>query len=141
MIPINGENASSNIPSSMADLQPKQSTTPETLSASNRKAVVVGLYGVPGSGKTFLLNQLKQELGQTHFAFYESSKMIATVVPGGLDAFQSMEEQKKVHWSRRAIDVIGKNCTDSGQVAVVAGHLMFWSEEQEAGWPVIPKMN
>ena len=136
MIPINGENASSNIPSSMADLQPKQSTTPETLSASNRKAVVVGLYGVPGSGKTFLLNQLKQELGQTHFAFYESSKMIATVVPGGLDAFQSMEEQKKVHWSRRAIDVIGKNCADSGQVAVVAGHLMFWSEEQEARWPV-----
>ena len=120
----------------MADLQPKQSTTPETLSASNRKAVVVGLYGVPGSGKTFLLNQLKQELGQTHFAFYESSKMIATVVPGGLDSFQSMEEQKKVHWSRRAIDVIGKNCADSGQVAVVAGHLMFWSEEQEAGWPV-----
>ena len=120
----------------MADLQPKQSTTPETLSASNRKAVVVGLYGVPGSGKTFLLNQLKQELGQTHFVFYEGSKMIATVVPGGLNAFQSMEEQEKAHWRRRAIDAIGKNCADSGQVAVVAGHFMFWLEEQEAGWPV-----
>ena len=120
----------------MANLHPKQSTSPENLSTSNPKAVVVGLYGVPGSGKTFLLNQLKQELGQTHFAFYEGSKMIATVVPGGIDAFQSMGEQEKAYWRQRAIDTIGKNCADSGQIAVVAGHFMFWSEEQEAGWPV-----
>ena len=76
----------------MADLQPKQSITSETLPASNRKAVVVGLYGVLGFGKTFLLNQLKQELGRTYFAFYESFKMITIVVPGGLNAFQSIEE-------------------------------------------------
>ena len=81
----------------MADLQPNQFTTPKVRSASDHKAVVVGLYGVPGSGKTFLLNQLKQELGQTHFAFYEGSKMIATIIPSGLDAFQSMEEQEKAH--------------------------------------------
>ena len=135
-MPINCENASSNMPGSTSDLQPNQFTTPEMRSASDHKAVVVGLYGVPGSGKTFLLNQLKQELGQTHFAFYEGSEMIASVVPGGLDAFQSMEEQEKAHWRRRAIDVIGENCADSGQIAVVAGHFMFWSEEQEAGWPV-----
>ncbi len=136
MMPTNCENTSSNMPRSTADLQPNQFITPEFRSASDHKAVVVGLYGVPGSGKTFLLNQLKQELGQTHFAFYEGSEMIATVVPGGLDAFQSMEEQEKAHWRRRAIDAIGKNCADNGQVAVVAGHFMFWLEEQEAGWPV-----
>ncbi|KAK3171839.1 hypothetical protein OEA41_003923 [Lepraria neglecta] len=135
-MPANCENASSNRPGLTADLQLNQFTTPEIRSASDHKAVVVGLYGVPGSGKTFLLNQLKQELGQTHFAFYEGSKMIATVVPGGLDAFQGMEEQVKAHWRRRAIDAIGKKCADSGQVAVVAGHFMFWLEEQEAGSPV-----
>ena len=136
MMPTNCENASSSIPRSTADLQLNQLTTPEIRSASDHKGVVVGLYGIPGSGKTFLLNQLKQKLGQTHFAFYEGSKMIATVVPGGFDAFQSMEEQEKAHWRRRAIDAIGKNCADSGQVAVVAGHFMFWLEEQEAGSPV-----
>lgn len=97
MTPTNCEKASTNIPSSVADLQPNQFTTPESRSASDHKAVVVGLYGVPGSGKTFLLNQLKQELGQTHFAFYEGSTMIATIIPSGLDAFQSMEEQEKAH--------------------------------------------
>lgn len=136
MMSANCENASSNVSGSMADLQLNQPTTPENRSAFDHKAVVVGLYGIPGSGKTFLLNKLKQKLGQTQFSFYEGSEMISTVVPGGLDAFQSMEEQEKAHWRRHAIDAIGKNCADSGQVAVVAGHFMFWSEEQEAGRPV-----
>ena len=129
----NCEDASSDNSGSRTHLQ---HTLSKNRSASNHKAVVVGLYGVPGSGKTFLLNQLEQELGKTHFAFYEGSMMIATVVPGGLDAFQSMEEQEKAYWRRHAIDAIGKHCTDSGQVGVVAGHFMFWLEGQKAGRPV-----
>ena len=133
------ENASSDTPSLTADLQPNQSTPSELRSAPDRKAIVVGLYGLPGSGKTFLLNQLKQKLGQTLFAFYEGSEMIATVVDGGLDAFQRMEEREKAHWRQHAIDRIEKDCADSGQVAIVAGHFMFWSEDQEAGSPVCTK--
>ncbi|KAL2037605.1 hypothetical protein N7G274_009718 [Stereocaulon virgatum] len=136
MIATNCGNASSDLPTLTADVQLDRATTTEPRSASDHKAVVVGLYGVPGSGKTVLLKQLKHELGQTHFAFYEGSEMIATVVPGGLDAFQKMKEQEKSHWRRHAIDAIGKNCADRGQVGVVAGHFMFWSEEQEAGCPV-----
>lgn len=124
------------MPSSTANLQLNQSTTSENRSASDAKAVVVGLYGLPGSGKSFLLNQLKQELGQTQFAFYEGSEMIATVVPGGLDAFQGMGEQEKAHWRGHAIGAIEKSSADSGKVAIVAGHFMFWSEEQEKGRPV-----
>ncbi len=135
-MPTNCEDASSRLPDSTADPQLHLSEIPRSRSPSDEKAVVVGLYGVPGSGKTFLLNQLKQELGQKQFAFYEGSEMIATVVPGGLDAFQSMEEQQKACWRECAIGAIGKNCADSEQVAVVAGHFMFWSEEQEAARPV-----
>lgn len=62
--------------------------------------------------------------------------MIADVVPGGLDEFHAMKEPEKVHWRRQAIDAIEKHCAHSGKVAVVAGHFMFWSEEQEAGCPV-----
>ena len=136
MMPANSENASSNAPGSMADLQLTQPTDPVIRSVSNHKAVVVGLYGIPGSGKTFLLKQLEQELGQTRFAFYEGSAMIDAVVPGGLDAFRNLEEQEKAHWRQRAIAKIGKDCADRGMVAVVAGHFMFWSEEREAVIPV-----
>ncbi|KAF8848881.1 hypothetical protein BDZ45DRAFT_605209 [Acephala macrosclerotiorum] len=118
---------------------PHQSTNLESWSArKNTKAVVVGLYGVPGSGKTFLLDQLKEELGQDDFAFYEGSQMIAALIPGGLDAFQKLEEGQKAYWRQLAIDTIGKTCAESGQVAVVAGHFMFWPED-EAGWRVCTK--
>lgn len=101
------------------------STNTTTSLASNAKAVVVGLYRVPGSGKTFLLNKLRRELEQEHFAFYEGSKVIATVVPGGLKAFHSLDEAKKLHWRQRAIDMIKKVCIASGKTAVITGHFMF----------------
>lgn len=72
-------------------------TALETRAASNDKAVVVGIYGIPGSGKTFILKQLKKELEQEHFAFYEGSKTIANLVPGGLDVFQNLGDQDKAH--------------------------------------------
>jgi len=136
MMPANCEKASSSMPGLTAGPQLNQSTAKEPRSASNKKTAVIGLYGVPGSGKTFLLNQLEEELGKEHFAFYEGSKMIASVVPGGLDVFQKLEEQEKVHWRQLAIDAIGKECADHGQVAVVTGHFMFWPEKEGVGWPV-----
>ena len=137
-MPTSSENVSTNIMGLTADHEHSQNqhSNPENRSGPVHKPVVVGLYGVPGAGKTFLLKQLEQQLGQTHFAFYEGSNMIAAVVPGGLDVFQKMEEQEKRHWRQRAIDTIGKKCADSGQVAVVAGHFMFWSQKQNIGLPV-----
>ncbi|MCJ1251251.1 hypothetical protein MMC30_008482 [Trapelia coarctata] len=129
-MPNNCENASSTS-GLMANPQLNQSMAPETRFASTDRAVVVGLYGIPGSGKTFLLKQLKQELKQEDFAFYEGSEMIAAFVPGGLNRFQKLEEQKKVYWRQLAINTIGKECTNSGQVAVVVGHFMFWSEDEK----------
>ena len=130
----NSENAPSSMPGPTAD--PQLNTALESRAASNNKAVVVGIYGIPGSGKTFLLKQLKQELGQEHFAVYEGSEMIANLVPGGLDAFHKLEEHEKAHWRELAIDTIGKECAGSERVAVVAGHFMFWPEEEEAGLAV-----
>ncbi|KAI9798893.1 MAG: hypothetical protein M1833_004396 [Piccolia ochrophora] len=136
-MPTNCAKEPSSMPGMTTDTQLHEPIVSESMSASKGKGVVVGLYGVPGTGKTFLLDQLRQELGQEHYAFYEGSTMIANVVPGGLDAFQEMEELKKEHWRRCAIDTVAKHSAESGQVAVVAGHFMFWFEEQEAARPVI----
>ena len=119
----------------MAQRHLKASETPGSRSVSDDKAIVVGLYGVSGCGKSHLLNQLEQKLGHTDFAFYEGSKMIETTVPGGLEAFDGMEEPDQEHWRKRAIDRIGKECADSNKVGVVAGHFMFWPEEKQVGRP------
>ncbi|KAI1908661.1 hypothetical protein LOZ65_006606 [Ophidiomyces ophidiicola] len=97
------------------------------------KPIVVGLYGVPGSGKSNLLKRLELALGQDVFAFFEGSKVIADIVPGGLDAFVKLGEEDKACWRERAIDSIKKKCADAGKVGVVAGHFMFWSENSSTG--------
>jgi uracil phosphoribosyltransferase/phosphoserine phosphatase/adenylate kinase len=111
------------------------STATETRPCS-KKPTVIGLYGVPGSGKTFLLEQLKQELGQERFAFYEGSDVIGDLVSGGLEEFQNLPEVEKVLWRERAIDAIAKDCNESGRAAIVTGHFMFWPETDEAGCSV-----
>jgi uracil phosphoribosyltransferase/phosphoserine phosphatase len=93
----------------------------------------VGIYGIPGSGKTFLLNQLKQKLGEERYEFYEGSNMISSLVPGGLAAFQKLDDNEKLNLRQRAIDMIGKDCSRKGRTGVVAGHFMFWPEEDPDG--------
>ena len=103
---------------------------------SGNKAIIVGIYGLPGAGKTSLMNQVKEELGDQQFAFYEGSNMISKLVPGGFDAFQKMEEQEKMHWLERAINQIKEHSAANGQSAIVTGHFMFWSEDEDVGQPV-----
>ena len=95
------------------------------------KRIVVGLYGVPGSGKTYLLEQLRQSLGEMDFAFYEGSQVIDKLVPDGLDAFKTMEEHEKVVWRQQAIQSIEEECIASRRVGLVTGHLMFWDDEEQ----------
>ncbi|KAL3463280.1 uracil phosphoribosyltransferase-domain-containing protein [Aspergillus heterothallicus] len=92
---------------------------------------IVGLYGLPGTGKSYLLNQLKRDLDSDYFAFFEGSEVIDTVTPGGLAAFKSLEPSMQKHFRERAIDNIKKACLQSGKVGIVTGHFMFWNEEEE----------
>ena len=99
----------------------------------NDKPVVVGIYGIPGSGKTFLLNQLKQKLGEELYEFYEGSNKIDSIVPGGLAAFQELDDKEKLKCRQRAIDMIGQECSRKGRTGIVAGHFMFWPEDSPDG--------
>ena len=127
----------SNMPGSTVDSPLHQLASSGTQLASPPKPMVVGLYGVPGSSKTYLLSVLKQDLERDHFLFYEGSDAIASVVPGGLDVFKISAEQEKAHWRQLAVEVRWEECADKGQATVVAGHYMFWSEEQEHGMSVL----
>ncbi|GLB07490.1 hypothetical protein AtubIFM57258_002831 [Aspergillus tubingensis] len=91
---------------------------------------VIGLYGVPGAGKTFLMNKLKQQLGEEHFVFFEGSEIIASVTTGGLDAFKKLDESEKAEYRKRAVQKIKSTCSETRKVGIVTGHLSFWDDER-----------
>ncbi|PYH28122.1 uracil phosphoribosyltransferase [Aspergillus neoniger CBS 115656] len=93
------------------------------------KPKVVGLYGISGVGKSFLLDRLKRELGEELFNYHEGSAVIADIVPGGLEAFQSLEGGEKACWRKQAIETIRRTSIETGKIAVVTGHFMFCSEQ------------
>lgn len=99
------------------------------------KPVIIGLYGLPGSGKTARLDELKAELSNDEFAFYDGSAVIAAVTPGGLEAFQTsfLTEEAKNDYRERAIAKIKHECYNTGKTAIVAGHFMFWAEDDAHG--------
>ncbi|KAF7328588.1 Uracil phosphoribosyltransferase [Mycena sanguinolenta] len=114
------------------------SAMPKVFQSTGSKApMVIGLYGVPGCGKSYLLSQLKaySEYSQNEFIFYEGSAIIDLLVPnGGLDAFKRMGARDKTHWREQAISHIRAECAASGKIGLVAGHFMFWEDEaEEAG--------
>ncbi|KAF8143822.1 uracil phosphoribosyltransferase-domain-containing protein [Mycena galopus ATCC 62051] len=97
------------------------------------KPTVIGLYGVSGCGKSYLLDHLKADtqLGQHDFAFYEGSAIIDALVPSGLDAFKRMSAHDKTRWREKAIAYIADACAASGKIGLVAGHFLFWDDESE----------
>ncbi|KAI0131546.1 uracil phosphoribosyltransferase-domain-containing protein [Daldinia grandis] len=116
-----------------------RSSWPQTPVSSLPKPVIIGLYGVPGCGKSYLLEELKLELGTEAFEFYEGSEVISSLVPGGLSGFKELEECEREHHRNLAIDHIAQSCSVTGRVGVVVGHFMFWEEGEETGRMVCTK--
>ena len=133
---FNSNDTSNSKPGPTTDPRINPSAILNSRFTTSSRVVVVGIYRLPGSGKTFLLDQLRHELGKELFEFYDGSEIIANVSPGGREAFQRLEEGEKVQWRQLAIDTIRNKCANSRRVAVVAGHFIFWPEEEEAGKPV-----
>ncbi|KAL8876416.1 MAG: hypothetical protein Q9198_005386 [Flavoplaca austrocitrina] len=98
------------------------------------KPLVVGVYGVSGSGKTYVLDQLKDIMDSEYFSFYEGSEMVANVTPGGLKAFQGMKEEDQLMYRQRAIDKIAHRCWTLHALArpiLTAAQLDVWKTEEK----------
>ncbi|KAJ8610774.1 hypothetical protein MRB53_038325 [Persea americana] len=90
------------------------------------KPTVIGLYGLPGCGKSTMLRSTKDRFGTQSFDFLEGSDAIANVVPGGLEAFKALPATEKVDLRGQAILKVAKDALAKGCVAVLAGYCSFW---------------
>lgn len=107
--------------------------TRNTQSQTLSKPTAIGVYGISGSGRFFILDILRQDLDPAHFIFFEGSEVIDLLIPGGLRQFRESHEEEQSKFRIKAINFI-KNETliSGGETAVVTGHLMFWSETDNA---------
>ncbi|KAL4985539.1 uracil phosphoribosyltransferase-domain-containing protein [Aspergillus falconensis] len=108
---------------------PVDSSIPANAAAASAAPRVIGLYGLPGCGKSYIMQQLKQELGETDFHYFEGSEVIDTVTVGGLEAFKELDEHQQDQIRKIAIDNIKSTCAQSGKAGIVTGHFMFWDDE------------
>ena len=53
-----------------------------------KRPIIIGIYGLPGAGKSHLLGELEQMLGTGQFFYFEGSEILAKFVQGGLEAFK-----------------------------------------------------
>ncbi|KAM3509391.1 hypothetical protein MY10362_000630 [Beauveria mimosiformis] len=100
---------------------------------SDKKPIIIGLYGLPGSGKSTLMKELKLELDDEKFVFHEGSELISDIVAGGLAAFARLDKQQKRLVRERAIASVATECLAKNRTALVVGHYMFWPEGELAG--------
>ncbi|KAI7084372.1 hypothetical protein KC356_g6822 [Hortaea werneckii] len=100
-----------------------------SLSSDAYTPVIIGIYGLPASGKTHLLNELRRVLDEYHFKFYDGSEVIERITDGGLAAFKQMGNAQKVNTRIKAIKTVKAECTRERKSGVVAGHFMLWSED------------
>ncbi|OAA50247.1 KAP P-loop [Cordyceps fumosorosea ARSEF 2679] len=102
-------------------------------SVIDRKPMVIGLYGLPGSGKSSLVNQMKLHVNHENFLFYEGSELISTIMTEGVAAFAKLNEKEKRQVREQAINSVEKDCLTHNRTALVVGHYMFWPKDEMEG--------
>lgn len=87
-------------------LAPNMKSAPEMSASQTSKPTIIGFYGISGCGKSYPLEQLKQDatLQAQRFVFYDGSELIASVTPGGLEACKAMEKDQKDGYVEAALD-------------------------------------
>ncbi|BCR92603.1 uncharacterized protein ACHE_80503A [Aspergillus chevalieri] len=71
------------------------------------------------------MKQLKQELDESNFQYFEGSEIMNSVTFGGLNAFKKLDEHQKNQIRKLAINSIKSTCAKSGNVGIVTGHFML----------------
>ncbi|KAF2666577.1 hypothetical protein BT63DRAFT_311709 [Microthyrium microscopicum] len=96
--------------------------------SSGDKPSVLGIFGVPGSGKSYILGKLK-ERDMCRCNFYEGSEVLDGIVPGGLKRFEELDEASKSFYRKAAIQKVQSECAESKKMGYVAGQYMAWDED------------
>lgn len=114
---------------------PSMNDTHDTQDTQVPDPIIIGIYGVSGSGNSHLLDQLKGKLDAKSFNFYDGSDELSLHHPDGLEGFKASDESTQDGIRTKTIQDIREKCAKAGNTGIVTGHYMFWkpSNEQLSG--------
>jgi phosphoserine phosphatase/uracil phosphoribosyltransferase len=100
---------------------------PQTVTITqNRPPTIIGIYGVSGCGKSYLSKQLKAQLGETTFSFYEGSEQLLKTFGSHLPNFQRLPKPSQDLVRASTIEGLSRECTETGKTGIITGHYAFW---------------
>lgn len=77
------------------------------------------------------MDQLKKEIGEDEFAFYDANQALEAVCPGGLVAYNALSPDQREQYRDVTINAFQKECAQKGVMGVVVRHLTLWDEDNE----------
>lgn len=93
---------------------------PPSSSVSIRKPRIIGLFGVPGSGRSSLLESLKSELDNEKFSFFDSFELLSNIIgQDGLEAVKEMDEETRRTYREQVIMKVREDCASTSQIGLV----------------------
>lgn len=119
------------MPNKLGDMADTRSANEKPLHPPPVKPMIIGVFGVTGSGKTTLMHNLEASMNLSKIAFFEGSEVVARHA-GGLQTFKSSNEDEKLAIREAAIISIQQDCIDTKRLGIVTGHSSFWREEADA---------
>ena len=79
------------------------------------RPAIIGIHGIPGSGTTFVRNAPQRFHGK-NCLFIQGSDVITRIVPGGLEAFETLDEDQKRSIREQALRTIVADCLSDGKI-------------------------
>lgn len=106
-------------------------------SSERTPPILVGLFGVPGCGKTTLLDNLRQLFGERQYAFYEILDVCSSLGGGSLEAYTRRHPDSQYAIREQAINLIEEVCERNEVVGIVTCHFSYWYDKSWEQWVVM----
>ena len=97
----------------------------------NSKPVIIGIYGIFGCGKTWLINELQSRLRTDRFNYYDLCEPFVISEENISPDTEELHLLGRDYQRAKKMEEIQEACKASGKTGIVTGHFLLWKPNQK----------